>query len=123
MQLRSNDCRILIVNVGVEVSKSFFLGDLASEVVEHILRKLLGEELVILSLVLELDVLSKLNEDSSIVLAAEECVTIVRIFSELLVYIGVVGELVLVLNKLGADASISGLSEPSAASSHVPPQK
>ena len=113
MQLRSNDCRILIVNVGVEVSKGFFLGDLASEVVEHILRKLLGEELVILSLVLELDVLSKLNEDSSIVLAAEECVTIVRIFSELLVYIGVVGELVLVLNKLGADA----------ASSHVPPQK
>lgn len=133
--LRSYDCRILVVYKAVEVSKSLVLGNFASEVVEHVLRQTLAEELIVLSLVLKLDVLSKLNEDSGIVLAAEECVAIVRILSKLLVYVGVVGELSLVLNELGADVLVSGecveyvceasrgYSEPSAASSHVPPQK
>ena len=99
----SDDLGIVLVDSLVEVSHSLVLSDVALAVLSPVGLQLLVDDLVVDGLVLELDVLSQLYEDSDVVLAAQEVVAVLGVSSELGVDGLVVGELSLVGNQVGAD--------------------
>ena len=104
--LRSDDGRILFVDVLIEVAHGLVLGDGALAVLSPVRLQTLVEQLVIDGVVFELDVLGKVAEQCDVVLAAEELAAVGRILRNGLVDLLVVGELRLVLDQVRADLFI-----------------
>lgn len=103
MELRGNDCGVLLVDVLVEVAHGLVLGDGALAVLSPVGLQALVEQPVIDGMILELDVLGQVAEQGDVVLTAEEVAAIGRILRNGLVDLLVVGELRLVLDQVRTD--------------------